>query len=112
MVKTQLFIIFLSNTALWAMLMWFSITTGFVWWIGYLAVGSIFALWVMSTNPYYIIAEHDPARDSLFNYLIYVFFWVAIMFFISHRNLYDTLMTPDDALRQHAKELNEEELPW
>lgn len=109
MVKKQLFVVFAFNALLWGMFTVVTITHGFQWWFFYLACGSMYGLYVMSSNPYYLIEERDAARDSFLNYLIYVVGWLPMLAVISHRTLLSAAHTPDEALRIIAEEAEQHE---
>jgi len=108
MVKLQLLFIFTTNALLWAALTFFWISGDtYPWLLLVLSVNSAFGMWLMSTDPYYLIGDDNPGFDSLINYSIYLVAGLFIMLWTSHRNLYAALRTPDEILKRYSAILEE-----
>ena len=108
MIKRYMLIIFAANVALWVAFFAVLAAMGFSWVLFVLALNSTFGVWMMATDPYYMISEDDAAMDSFINFTIYCVLGVVIMLFTAYRNLYEVVMIPDEFLKRYAKVINEE----
>jgi hypothetical protein len=106
--KINLVMLFTTNALLWALFTFVTIDSGFLWWFFYLVCGSCVALWIIATDPYSLIGEQYPVRESIANYFIYVVAWLPFLLWSSHVALLTTLRLPREVLIAMAEEADSE----
>ncbi len=107
MIKLHLILLLVTNTLLWSLTLYTLATSGFTPFsalMAYASVGSIYAVYLISTNPYYLLDADASPWDAVLVYGIHVVGWVLVMFYTSHTQFFLAMTTPDAALRHMGYE--------
>jgi hypothetical protein len=96
--KFNLLMVVIVTTLVLFVTIYYSFTSGFAWWLWYLAVGAMFGMNILAKDPAMTIGERAPALNSAFFYFIYVFGWAFVMTVMAYSTAFRSMMTPAGVL--------------
>ena len=107
MIKPHLILLLVTNSLLWSLTLYTFATSGFTPFsalMAYASVGSIYSVYLISKNPYYLLDVNASPWDVVAMFGLHVVGWVFVLFYVSHVQFILAMTTPEAALRQMGYE--------